>query len=165
MALPESLQERILDRFRLSHAGFHGPQHWERVRENGLLLARHTSADVSVVEAFSWLHDSCRDDEGRDPAHGNRATDFVMELHFEGHLELSDEQCDLLVEACRYHSHGRTEADITVQVCWDADRLDLGRVGTRPDPDYLCTAVAKQKKTIRWAYARSRGEQGDFPDP
>lgn len=165
MALPESLQQRILERFQLSHDGFHGPHHWERVRENGLFLARRTSADVSVVEAFSWLHDSCRQNEGRDPAHGHRATDFVTELHVEGHLELSEEQQELLVEACRYHSQGKTEADVTVQVCWDADRLDLGRVGTRPDPEYLCTEVARRRKTIRWAYARSLGEHGDFPDP
>lgn len=157
------MQQRILDRFQLSHDGFHGPPHWERVRENGLFLARHTAADVSVVEAFSWLHDSCRQNEGRDPAHGKRAADFVAELHLEGVLGLSDEQCDLLIEACRHHSHGRTEADVTVQVCWDADRLDLGRVGTRPDPDRLCTDVARHRKTIRWAYARSLGAQANLP--
>lgn len=32
-------------------------------------------------------------------------------------------------KALAYHSDGYTEGDITVQVCWDADRLDLGRVG------------------------------------
>ena len=27
-----------------------------------------------------------------------------------------------------------TEADITIQTCWDSDRLDLGRVGMMPEP-------------------------------
>ena len=56
---------------------------------------------------------------------------------------MSDEEMDLLTEAFKYHSDGYTEADITVQVCWDADRLDLGRVGIKPAPHRLCTASAK----------------------
>jgi uncharacterized protein len=61
----------------------------------------------------------------------------------------------LLVEACTGHSDGDTEADITVQTCWDADRLDLGRVGIRPHPIYLCTAVAKEAGVLQEAYLRS----------
>jgi uncharacterized protein len=30
-----------------------------------------------------------------------------------------------------------------VQTCWDADRLDLGRVGIIPRPDRLCTEEAR----------------------
>jgi uncharacterized protein len=48
------------------------------------------------------------------------------------------------------------DGNITVQTCWDADRLDLGRVGTTPDPRYLCTAAAKQSDIIEWALRRSQ---------
>ena len=44
-------------------------------------------------------------------------------------LGISREEEDLLAYACRHHSGGMIDADITVQACWDADRLDLGRVG------------------------------------
>ncbi|MFM7531655.1 MAG: hypothetical protein ACKO5J_04035, partial [Rubrivivax sp.] len=54
-----------------------------------------------------------------------------------------------------HHSSGLTEADVTVQTCWDADRLDLGRVGIRPSPRYLCTPAARQPETIARAYAAS----------
>lgn len=57
--------------------------------------------------------------------------------------------------ACEKHSDGLTDADITVQVCWDADRLDLGRVGVRPHARYLCTDAAKSPSVIEWAYGRS----------
>ena len=50
---------------------------------------------------------------------------------------------------------GGTEADVTVQTCWDADRLDLGRVGIRPHPRYLCTPAARSAEVIEWAHARS----------
>ena len=38
----------------------------------------------------------------------------------------------MLEEACRLHTNGQREADVTIQTCWDADRLDLLRVGTHP---------------------------------
>ncbi len=62
----------------------------------------------------------------------------------------------LLVTACRDHSDGFTRADVTVQTCWDADRLDLGRVGMRPDPGRLCTEAAREPGGIEDAYQRSR---------
>ncbi|MBZ0269297.1 hypothetical protein K8I85_14180 [bacterium] len=59
--------------------------------------------------------------------------------------------------ACEGHTHGGTVADVTVQTCWDADRLDLGRVGVRPLPRYLCTPPARAAETISWAHARATG--------
>ncbi len=46
--------------------------------------------------------------------------------------------------ACEAHSNGLIDADVTVQCCWDADRLDRWRVGVRPRADYLCTDEAKR---------------------
>ena len=46
-------------------------------------------------------------------------------------------------------------ADITVQTCWDADRLDLGRVGIIPRPDRLCTEEARDPVLLDIAYRRS----------
>jgi uncharacterized protein len=37
----------------------------------------------------------------------------------------------------RFHNDGELHNDATIQSCWDADRLDLGRVGKRPHPRYL----------------------------
>ena len=36
-----------------------------------------------------------------------------------------------------------TTDDLTVMACWDADRLDLGRVGIRVDPKRLFTTTAQ----------------------
>ena len=41
-----------------------------------------------------------------------------------GHsIDLDDAQFEMLTEACRYHTSGRTEGEISVQTCWDAGRL------------------------------------------
>jgi uncharacterized protein len=69
---------------------------------------------------------------------------------------LNDRQIDLLIAACSQHTDGLTEADITVQTCWDADRLDLARVSIQPKPRYLCTQAAKDPDVILEASDRAR---------
>ena len=59
------------------------------------------------------------------------------------------------MDACKYHSDGFVKGDITVQTCWDSDRLDLGRVGIKPLADKLCTKAAKKNEVIEAAYRRS----------
>jgi|694.fasta_scaffold37775_2 hypothetical protein len=39
------------------------------------------------------------------------------------------------------------QSNPTLAVCLDADRLDLGRVGITPDPEYLSTLTAKSIAT------------------
>jgi uncharacterized protein len=73
-------------------------------------------------------------------------------------LPLSDEEAGLVAFACAHHSAGwRTADDVSVAVCWDADRLDLGRVWKRPDPERLCTEAARDPGLIELCYRRSRG--------
>lgn len=88
------------------------------------------------------------------PRAGARAAEFLTELRGTV-VSLSDNETRLLAYACTHHSDGYTEADVTVQTCWDADRLDLGRVGIRPHPRYLCTSAARDPRLIEAAYARS----------
>jgi uncharacterized protein len=149
-----SILHAVLEDYALPWGGDHGVAHWARVLENGMLLAGETGADVEVVRLFAVLHDSRRINEYTDPNHGRRAAEFARTLR--GRLfELPDAAFDLLHRACAGHTHERTHADVTIQTCWDADRLDLGRVGITPDPRYLCTAVAKRPETIRWADGRA----------
>lgn len=155
----DALRARIEARFVLGQGGPHGFAHWGRVRDNGLLLCRHTGADLVVVELFAWLHDCCRENDGGDPGHGRRAAAFAEELRRAGELVLDEGAFGHLVAACTYHSNGRTEADPTVQVCWDADRLDLGRVGIQPARRYLCTQAAQREEIMAWTYARSVGRR------
>ena len=60
-------------------------------------------------------------------------------------LYLDVGQVALLAEACRCHTEGKCSADPTIGTCWDADRLDLGRVGKRPDPKFLTTRSARDR--------------------
>lgn len=147
----------VRNRFRLAWHGIHGAPHWARVMHHGLYIARHTGADTRVIRLFALLHDSQRVNEGTDPGHGPRAAAFVLSLHRDGLLGLDDTRADWLAEACHGHSEGLRRGNATIQACWDADRLDLGRVGVRPDPRRLCTAVAADPARIELAWTWSIG--------
>jgi uncharacterized protein len=146
--------QAILEQYVLPVHGDHGVTHWARVLENGLRIAEATGTKVEVVQLFAVFHDSKRLNEGTDPDHGQRGADFAAAL--QGRLfRLPEADLALLYRACAGHTHERTHPDITIQTCWDADRLDLGRLGTAPHPSRLCTEIAKTKEFIAWADGRA----------
>ncbi len=150
-------------RFAMSIEGMHGLPHWERVRENGAHLVIYSGGDPLVVELFAYLHDCCRESDGADREHGKRAAQFAQSLR-SGILKITDDQFELLSIACEHHDRGRVTDDATVSACWDADRLDLGRVGILPKRKYLSTAQAKRQAGIDWGYQRSCGSHAEL-DP
>ncbi len=150
----------VLEQYTLPPNGDHGVGHWARVLENGLRIASESGASVLVVRLFAILHDARRVTEHNDPNHGPRAAKLVRRWQGE-RFELSEREFLQLQIACEGHTHKRTHPDPTVQTCWDADRLDLGRVGITPDPAYLSTAAAKAPKLMAWAHGR--GTMGFVP--
>ena len=153
MITPE-LMRAILNQYPLPLHGIHGIAHWARVLENGQRLAAITGAKLMVVELFAVFHDSQRRNEHRDPGHGRRGAELAA-LFRSSHYEIGDEDFTLLYTACERHTDGLTKADVTVQTCWDSDRLDLGRVRISPIPERMCTGAAKTKEIISWANRRS----------
>lgn len=151
---PIALIEAILAQYALPLSGVHGPVHWARVLANGRRLTKLTGADIEIVSLFAVLHDSRRFNEGRDHGHGNRGAEFAKTQRGKV-INLDHERFGLLAEACGGHTDGETEADVTIQTCWDADRLDLGRVGITPNPVLLCTDAARDPAMIAWATERA----------
>lgn len=148
--------------YALSWNGIHGAAHWFRVRENGLRLASLTGADPTVVELFAVIHDCQRLSDGRDYEHGLRAAEWARNVA-RPLLPIDSGAFELLFYTCEAHTRGLTDADITVQTCWDADRLDLARVNIMPDPTRLCTAAARSRAILDWAIARSRNSRPGAP--
>ena len=123
----------------------HGPNHWLQVEKNAIMLGEHTlGCDMEVARRFAILHDCRRQNEGSDPEHGARAAKFAQELHDRGVLGLNPGQLAILKYAMTHHNGGQVSGDPTIGVCWDADRLDLPRVGTNPNAALLSTPYAKE---------------------
>lgn len=136
------LMTYLRENFALEIDGGHGARHWGRVKKFGLQIAKSNGADSKVVELFAVLHDSCRCNDLVDPYHGMRAGERVHFLN--GSLfDLTPLQVAVLSYACAYHSDGFTTTDPTVGACWDADRLDLPRYGSRVDLRLLSTQAAR----------------------
>ena len=123
----------------LSESPIHGNTHWQRVAALGLALAEgDPDIDYELVVLFAMTHDAMRSDDGRDPDHGHRAVPFVRHLG----LALGTDRLARLCVAVARHSLGETTTDPTIGACWDADRLDLYRLGVFPRHDLLSTARA-----------------------
>lgn len=149
-----SLIDQALKRFSLGMYSIHGPCHWARVYENGMRLAQSTGARLDVVALFALSHDVCRTNEGIDRQHGLESAKWIQKLNGK-YFHLDEEGMDLLVRAIRYHSDGLIHEDVTVQTCWDADRLDLARVSIFPTPERLCTTAARNADILSWATERA----------
>ena len=136
------LLRAVVAQFRINRDGAHGTSHWARVRKHALTVGRETGADLLVVELFAFLHDSQRKNEYVDEGHGYRAAEYVRSLKTV-YFDLTPIQLDKLCIAMSGHSDGQLHTDPTIQTCWDADRLDLGRVGKKPHAKYLSAEAAK----------------------
>lgn len=160
MNLPVGITQELIDYIQQTYTlrwnGIHGFAHWMRVYENGMRLAQQNAANQTVVGLFAFTHDMDRLSDGPDYEHGPRAAERIQ-YELQGRfIHLDPEELDLLTQAVRLHTRGLLEADITVQTCWDSDRLDLWRAGIRPSPGRLCTPQARDPEVIAWAMARSR---------
>ena len=70
----------------------------------------------------------------------NEQKDFCMSTFRNTILkDFTDEEGSLLEKACRYHTTEHRTDNPTIDVCFDADRLDLGRVGIVPNPKLMAT--------------------------
>jgi uncharacterized protein len=123
--------------------GIHGQRHWEKVERIGSIIAARNGANLEVVRLFSVLHDSQRLNDGTDRGHGARASEFAASLRSQNLFDLSGEDFEKLAFACAHHTDGELSDDPTIGCCWDADRLDLMRVGTLPRPEYMSTVVGR----------------------
>ena len=129
---------------RLYDSKYHGLEHWNQVEYNGLLLSSKTGADIVVVRLFALFHDCRRMDDAYDREHGPRAVEFIERCLAEKRLELDGERLELLCRACRLHTVEAKTGNPTIDTCFDADRLDLGRVGIRPMEEKMATEAGRK---------------------
>lgn len=140
-----ALLDAVISRSTGKDSRIHGPAHWAGVAAAGLILLDSTpDADPLVVLLFALFHDSMRRSDGHDPEHGKRGAKLARTMRDAGDFELEEARLLKLEEACISHDKGGTSMDPTIGVCWDADRLNLWRVGTKPKPALLSTPAARR---------------------
>ena len=116
----------------------YGLDHFERVAQNGEKLYI-PGANPYVIAAFAYLHDVERNDSKSDPGHGERTAKLIDRIRPICLADFSDVEIQLLKDACRLHETTRQTGNRTIDICLDADRLDLPRFGIYPDPQTMAT--------------------------
>ena len=153
------LVKEILSQFKINKRGVHGPSHWARVKHHGLIIGEQVGADLEVIKLFAFLHDSQRVSEYSDPEHGSRAAQYAKSLNSK-FFDLKQDQMELLTLAMEGHSNGDLHLNPTIQTCWDADRLDLGRVGIKPAGEFLsATAESHIEMAYEWSVSGVKPEK------
>lgn len=133
----------------------HGPAHWKRVALFGeMLCMMDPAADNTVINAFACIHDVERKNNLDDPGHGTRAAELAEKLRGNLLNYLDGHQMEMLKTACIVHTHLQRTDSPTVNACLDADRMDLPRYGTRPDPQRM--ASEKGAETVSGEDFRER---------
>jgi uncharacterized protein len=142
--ISEKLSNYLIEQFKLDINGIHGVTHWRRVSRNAHWIAEELreSPDLEVCDLFAYIHDSCRQTEVADAGHGDRAANLAFDLHG-SYFDIGQDRLALLTEAITIHHEQMQHPDLTIKVCLDADRLDLGRIGVTPDRRFLNTTAAR----------------------
>ena len=125
---------------KIFHSPIHGFKHWRTVEKNGLYLSKFNDGDPAIISYFAYLHDCMRVNEHRDDGHGKRGGKYALKN--KDLLDLDDDQLNILYKACAGHTGGRNPSNDTIAGCWEADRLDLRRVGIKPDLQWFYSDVA-----------------------
>lgn len=85
------------------------------------------------------LHDIGRINNQRDPYHPKRSARLAMDIlkkHWPGL------NTGRIIYAIENHNMGKTTTDPVIGIIWDADRLDLVRLGIKVDKKLLSTKIA-----------------------
>ena len=139
----EAVWCRVLKDTPVAYYSIHGPEHWARVERNGLYVAQKTEANKTIVQLFAVFHDCMRWNDAVDPGHGRRGAEYAARIKNEL-INISPADFDKFYYACEWHTDKQTTDDITIAACWDADRLDIGRVGYILDPQFMNSKPAQE---------------------
>lgn len=140
---PDGLREYSRQQTPIWQLRIYGFEHFDRVAENGKQL-HIPGANPNVIIAFAYLHDIARSDSNSDPGHGERAAQIIDEIRRTHLVDFSDIEIRLLKDACRLHETAERTGDKTIDICLDADRLDLPRLGIIPTPEQMATEKGAQ---------------------
>jgi len=146
----------------------HGPDHWLRVYQNARHLLEEEGLDSNVdIDSMYWAalyHDSKRVDEMTDPGHGGRGAVHLLTERTEAEHPDDIKAIRIAAHCCALHTelqapssplyddgdYQRLTGDLPtqtrrlVEIFCDSDRLDIGRVGYRPDHRFMFTDAAKE---------------------
>jgi len=140
----EQVRKIVMDH--LPKSGLHGIDHTDSVVEFAKKIAKKECPENYYdVVVGAYLHDIGRECDKFNLEHGPRGAKIAEKI-IEDHWPWLEK--DKIIEAIRFHSHGRISNDKIIGSIWDADRLDLTRVRKKVDWGFLSTETGKELASI-----------------
>lgn len=157
---PFNLMEKIF-KTKAYSLELHGITHWNRVYENCVTLANmrdiHNEINDRFFVLFALLHDHMRNGDGPCKYHATNGSNKIKSILTDINLSFMNERdVNLLKAAISMHTSAMPDKpdlfmsqlsfyeQILVEICWDADRLDIDRVYPTIDEKFLFTKEAKK---------------------
>ena len=144
------------------NSAIHGVAHWTRVHRYGLLLAdslKLSEKEKIAIALFGFTHDLARTDDGGGNQHSIAGAKYVQYVTDTLFSDFPNSTVDIVKVAIRYHSDGMNAEEALYELpiagssnwsresvlnmigcCWDADRLDLLRLGIMPNESKMSTS-------------------------
>jgi uncharacterized protein len=132
----EDLLAQVLQGATHINSPIHGELHWRAVAEAGMSIAATGGGCPRVALAFGMIHDCKRLNDDWDPEHGERASGWASGSKTLRNL-LGKEGQEAVARACLDHEKGKITEDPVIGSCWDADRINLWRVGITPNRSFF----------------------------
>ena len=129
----------------------HGELHWRAVSQAGIEIAKLNGGRTEIAMAFGLIHDSQRLCDDWDPEHGLRAAKWASKSKRLLDLIGKDGR-DIVAAAARDHEKGKVTQDRNIGTCWDADRINLWRVGLMPHADFFSVLKGDHFQKMRLSY-------------
>jgi uncharacterized protein len=152
--IPKKIIKEILTEFPLNiRESFDGINHIARVIENGIILSEINRSKLNVIIVYAFFHNIKKKSNEQDKNHAERSANFLR--NYEKELNITEEEFDMVYEACKNHSDELFNENKNIADCWDADRLDIMRKGLYPNKEKMNSSAAKNPGIITWAMKRS----------
>lgn len=144
----EDLRNYCISRIPIWQLKIYGVEHFDRVAEYGETIME-PGASPDVVAAFAYLHDLERSSNEKDTEHGAKAVKLIERIRTTYLANLTNMEIDLLKTACSLHGKTERTGNPTIDICLDADRLDLPRLGIIPSPQEMATEKERRNNSSK----------------
>ena len=121
--------------------GIHGIPHLRRVSFIAGRIANFYGENVESAVVAGFLHDCARTDDGGGKRHAYDSAVLAKRVlaQFYPHLDSAR-----ICKCIELHTDGKITTDRLLGSVWDADRLDLSRLGYKIIPELLSTDTARR---------------------
>lgn len=136
------VEENVVPYLSFSNSNIHGIKHLRKVAYLAGRFATCLNTNIEAAVIGGYLHDCARIDDGVGNHHAHKSAVLAEKILNEIYPNYVESKT--IYNAIYSHADGLISDDKIIGCVWDADRLNLIRLGIIPQLDLLSTPVARR---------------------